>query len=292
MDHARGGVMARILLVGTATLDIVYQLSRYPQEDDEMRAQGLRICRGGNAANTAVVLAQLGHVCSFAGVLADAPESSVITEDFTRYGIDFSPAVYRQGKPPTSSIYLVNASRTIVHCRDLVEFDDEMFGHLDLTQYDWVHFEGRNIDELEKMILRVRRGHPLMPVSLEVEKTRDGIERLFPLANLLLFSRGYAKAQGYDDAPEAFLAKCRQVAPLAISIVGWGERGAYGIDDTNSICHASANPPQMMIDTLGAGDTFNAGVIDAGLHRNGLALMLQHACRLAGIKCGKVGFCL
>ena len=49
--------MAHVLLVGTATLDLVFALDHHPAADEEMRAQRLRICRGGNAANSAVVLA-------------------------------------------------------------------------------------------------------------------------------------------------------------------------------------------------------------------------------------------
>ncbi len=35
--------MARILAIGTATLDLVFTLTRYPAEDAELRARGLRI---------------------------------------------------------------------------------------------------------------------------------------------------------------------------------------------------------------------------------------------------------
>ena len=49
--------MSHILTVGIATLDIINLVDHYPAEDEEMRALAQHIECGGNAANTASVLA-------------------------------------------------------------------------------------------------------------------------------------------------------------------------------------------------------------------------------------------
>lgn len=281
----------QILLVGTATLDIVYTLERYPAEDAEVRAQGLRVCRGGNAANSAVVLAQLGRRCSFAGVLAEAPETAVIEQDFARHGVEFCGCARAPGRPPTSSIMLAPASRTIVHYRDLPELTAAQFAQLDLAPFGWLHFEGRNVPELGLMLARVREQRPDAVISLEVEKPRDGIESLFGMADLLIFSRGYAQHCGQHDA-EAFLARMRQLAAQADLVVAWGEAGAHGLSRAGERCHSPACPPPRLVDTLGAGDTFNAGLIAALANGAGLLRALQSGCRLAGHKCGIAGLSL
>lgn len=280
--------MARILLVGTVTLDIVYTLDRYPVEDDEIRAQGLRVCRGGNAANTAVVLAQMGHACSFFGVFADAPETAVIDLNFARHGVDFSACPRLSGRPPTSSIYLSGSHRTIVHYRDLPELTAEQFALIDLNMYDWVHFECRNVPELVSMIARVRALRPDVMISLELEKPREGIEALWGAAGLLICSRGYAKHCGYDD-PAAFLGWMRARSSQAVLAVAWGESGAYGLTVDGEVAYSPSFPPERVVDTLGAGDTFNGGLIGSIAKGVGLPDALQQACRLAGKKCGVYG---
>jgi ketohexokinase len=280
--------MARILLVGTATLDMVYILDRYPAEDDEIRAQGLRVCRGGNAANTAVVLAQLGHACSFFGALADAPETAVIDQDLAHHGVNFSACPRLPGRPPTSSIYLSGTHRTIVHYRNLPELTAERFGLIDLEALDWVHFEGRNVPELVKMLAQVRESRPETRISLELEKPRDGIEVVWRMVDLLICSRVYAQHHGHDD-PAAFLGWMREKSPQAVLVIAWGESGAYGLAVDGEVVHCPAFPPEQVVDTLGAGDTFNAGLIGSLVGSLELPDALQVACRMAGKKCGFYG---
>ncbi len=280
--------MAQILLVGTATLDLVYTLDHFPSEDDEIRANGLRLCRGGNAANTSVVLAQLGHDCCFLGSLSDAPETAVIEQDFTEHGIDYSFCPRLPGRPPTSSIYLSGSHRTIVHYRDLPELSSEHLDFVDLASYDWIHFEGRNVPELIKMLARVRESRRHVMVSLELEKPRAGIEAAWKMVDVLICSRGYAAHFGYTD-PVAFLHWLREKAPRADLVVAWGESGAYGLTAGGEIVHSPAFSPERVVDTLGAGDTFNAALIGRLIKTETLEDALVAGCKLAGKKCGKYG---
>jgi ketohexokinase len=280
--------MATILAIGIATIDIINHVSQFPAEDDEVRAVSQQISRGGNATNTLTVLSQLGHHCHWSGVLIDEPDSLVVRQDLERYKIDYSSCLrLNTGKMPTSYITLneANASRTIVHHRDCPELPFAHFKHLDITAFDWVHFEGRNIEELEKMLHWLRQHHPAIPCSLEVEKPRQGIEALFHLVDVLMFSRPYAKAKGYEQAIDLLQA---QTAPGLMSCT-WGEQGAW-LRSGDELSHSPAFVPEKVVDTLGAGDTFNAGLISALVEGESPKQALYSACQLAGQKCGQWGF--
>ncbi len=280
--------MARILAVGNATLDIINLVERYPGEDQEVRAISQRHRRGGNSANTLVVLSQLGHVCNWAGTLAAEPDADIIRHDLETHGIDLS-AVHTtaQGKIPTSYVTLSreNGSRTIVHYRDLPEYHSRDFARISLENFDWVHFEGRNLDEVMLMMKRLRRERPELPCSLEVEKPRPGIEALFNEAGLLMFSKEYALHQGHSSATQflEYMAKHERHTEMSCT---WGADGAYGLSKEGEIFHTPAFAPVKVIDTLGAGDTFNAGLIDQRVRGIRLEAALIEAARLAGKKCG------
>ena len=290
--------MATILGVGIATLDIINSVEHYPREDAEVRASAQALRRGGNATNTLVVLSQLGHHCAWAGTLADDSNSELIRADLTSYQVDMSAVqVICGGRVPTSYITLSrqNGSRTIVHYRELPELSAADFCRIELSAFDWLHFEGRNVSETHAMLVYARDNAPGLPRSLEVEKPRDGIECLLPLAQHLLYSRDYAQSQGFGSDAAAFLGKMAREFPAAQHVCTWGEQGAYGLaaqQDTPpeaEIIHSPAVAPATVVDTLGAGDTFNAGYIDACLRGQELASALQAACRLAGRKCGQPG---
>src|SRR3569832_2417960 len=89
--------MARILGIGIATLDIINRVDGYPPEDSEVRALAQRVSRGGNCTNTLVVLSQLGHHCSWGGVLVDEPDASRIVADLDAHAIDLTPVRRRPG---------------------------------------------------------------------------------------------------------------------------------------------------------------------------------------------------
>lgn len=283
--------MARILAIGIATLDIINLVTTYPAEDSEIRALGQRVTRGGNATNTLVVLSQLGHTCSWGGVLADDNDVATILADLEAYRIDLCHCRrVPGGKNPTSYILLSQAtgSRSIVHYRDLPEYDFEQFAGIDLTQFDWLHFEGRNIDATLEMLRYARRQAPDLALSVEIEKPRPGVERLYTEPDMLMFSRAFALAGGFRDAAALFSA-VRPQAPCADLVCSWGEAGAQALDRTGVLLTSPAFPPPQLLDTLGAGDTFNAGLIDARVRGIPLPQALEAACRLAGRKCGRQG---
>lgn len=282
--------MSAILAIGIATLDIINTTDGYPAEDAEVRAVSQRVSRGGNATNTLVVLSQLGHRCTWGGVWVNEPDGQRILEDLSYYRIDMSKCrVVSNGKVPTSYIILNQrtGSRTIVHYRNLPEFSLADFQRIDLGQFDWLHFEGRTVAETARMLQWARQLCPTLPISVEIEKPRPQIEQLFN-ADVLLFSQVFAEYQGYTEA-STFLQAMRQQAPQASLVCAWGTAGGYVLTTTGTFLHSPAYPPAQVIDTLGAGDTFNAGIIDGLCRKQDLATALNQACRLAGKKCGQVG---
>ena len=283
--------MSRILAVGTATLDIISVVRVYPRENDEIRATGQHRRGGGNARNTLVILAQLGHQCAWAGMLADDSDGRWLRAEMAGRGIDLDWAIVKpHSHTPTSSIIVsqTGGSRTIVHYRDLVEFDADYFRRIDLDSFDWLHFEGRNIAETRKMLRHAGQVCPDIPRSVEIEKPRPDIDCLFEDAHLLLFSQSFALARGYGSA-KVLLNDMRPFAPGADLVCSWGDDGAYALDRYGIFSHSPPHTPPAVVDTLGAGDTFNAGVIHGRLLSAALSTAVKDACCLAGRKCAQSG---
>ena len=255
--------MAKIFCCGIVTLDIVNHVPHYPAEDEELRATRQQRRSGGNAANTAIVLGQLGHEVSLAATVASDETGDWLLERLRRAGIDSSACRRHHGNTPTSYIALSTAtgSRTIIHHRDLAELTaTELLASLP-DELDWLHFEGRNVPELEKMLDGLPRPRDYR-ISLEAEKPRDGLERLFSHVDVVMVSRPWAEAHGYADATETLTA-LHANHPRQLFSCAWGAAGAWGCGADGKILHAPAVAVTRVVDSIGAGDTFNAGLIDA-----------------------------
>ncbi|NQY26768.1 MAG: ketohexokinase [Piscirickettsiaceae bacterium] len=281
--------MATLLAIGIATLDIINTVDSYPEEDSELRALSQSQARGGNATNTLTVLSQLGHQCHWGGVLIDEADSQFILDDLALSNINISNCKrLSNGKMPTSYITVSQqtGSRSIVHHRDCPEYGFDDFKKIDIEQFDWIHFEGRNIDDTLLMLQHLKQHHPDIPCSVEIEKPRPNIEQLFELATILMFSQHYAQANDFENATDLLNSLANNITATCT----WGEQGAWAIDNSGKLLHSEAIPPKQVMDTLGAGDTFNAALIHSLIDNNALQHALDNACKLASYKCGQQGF--
>lgn len=283
--------MSNILTVGIATLDIINLVDHFPQEDEELRATSQRIVCGGNAANTASVLAQYGHMVELACSLADEPDSDRIQQQLAARQVAMNYCrLVKDSKAPTSYITLnqQTGSRTIVHYRDLPEYDYQQFQRIPLETFDWFHFEGRNVATVKQMLIDTQARRVDQPISLEIEKEREDIELLLPLADILLFSKDFATARGFNSASELFNV-IHESAPDAMLACTWGAQGAWGRDRDGNEFQVPAYPPPQVIDTLAAGDTFNAALIHSICSGSPFDKAVDFACQLAGKKVGQSG---
>ncbi|XP_069746866.1 ketohexokinase isoform X8 [Narcine bancroftii] len=187
-------------------------------------------------------------------------------------------------------------SRTILHTnRNLANVTPEDFKKVDFSQYKWIHWEGRNATEQVAMIQQVEEYNANVPseqritISVEIEKTREELYQLFGHGDVVFVSKDIARHFGFNSASKAVKGLYSRVKPGAYLICAWAEKGADAMGP-DGVFHSNAFPPKKLVDTLGAGDTFNAAVIFELFNGKSIQEALTFGCQIAGKKCGIEGY--
>ncbi len=249
-----------ILLIGNCVIDDIYRVPNYPAEDEELRAESYHRALGGNACNSAQILASLGHPVTLAASLADDDLGRWALGELDLHGIDTRHCVRLSGfATPHSSIWLsaANGSRSIVHHRNLPELSLQHLQALPFAQYDWVHIEGRNIETLSALLPQLE---PLRErLSIEIEKPRSGIEQLISACDSVVISSQYLRQR--DISPEVCMQAFKRINPRARLVCTLGKQGLVATDENGQRIRIQAQPVNTVVDSIGAGDCFIAGLI-------------------------------
>jgi len=150
--------------------------------------------------------------------------------------------------------------------------------------------EGRNRETLLEILQYLKETNQVK-FSVEVEKVNRGFEDFIPYADIVFVSKDVAQAHGLMDKDEAVKYFMKLIRPDAGVVVAWGDKGAAAFHPDTGPVSSPAEPPQGgVVDTLGAGDTFNAAVLGCLAAGLPLDVAVGAGCRVAGEKVGFRGF--
>ncbi|XP_053314449.1 ketohexokinase isoform X4 [Spea bombifrons] len=241
----------RILCIGLVCLDIISVVDKYPQEDSDTRCLSQRWQRGGNASNSCTVLALLGAPSAFMGSLAPGHIADFTLGDLRSYGIDVSHVIPRTGCSFPASIVISNVTNG------------------------------------SRTILHMNRNLP--DVTAEDFQKVDLAQYKWIHWEVFV-SKDVARSLGFSSAAEAVVGLYPRVKKGAHIVCAWAEEGADALGPDETVVHSDSFPPETVVDTLGAGDTFNASVIFSLSRGQTMQEALTFGCRVAGKKCGIQGY--
>ncbi|KAL4741049.1 Ribokinase-like protein [Aspergillus similis] len=302
-----------LVAVGACYIDTILTTPHYPGEDDKLRATSILRRRGGNCPNTLEVLQQLvaqtspGQETPLSLVAVLPAKTSVASKqirDAFEPRVSLNYCIYRQEFEEPASSYIIKSqasgSRTIVNYNELPEMKLEEFIQIADTlgtKARWYHFEGRIPDVTLSCMRYIREHYPSIKISVEVEKPgREGLQGLAQEADIVFYSKSWAQANGYQSAKECIEKQSTLLGKATLLCCTWGQDGAAALEPrAGNTVHSPAYTPNrfQVVDTIGAGDTFIAGMLYGSTVKGDawdLSQKLSIANRLAGTKVAQEGF--
>lgn len=299
--------MPRVVVAGDANVDIVVQFPRFiDTERREVAWPSPQVFGGGTSSNTAAALGRLGVKCDFVGTVGDDPNGRFAADDLEASGVDVS-GLARDASLNTVGVFAFvdeagerylwgwpreNQSFKVIDQKK-VDFDR-------LRSADWFHSSGMSLvydtsarSTIAKMY---REAHFAgVPTSLDLNlRVDDGaldpdfesaLREILPDVDFVLGSGpdeySYLGEGGWRENAERLASDGRVV------VVRDGANGSLAVCDGKSI-EAPAFRVNV-VDTVGAGDVFNAGFIYSLVFGGSLKDALVFGNAAAGYSVGRAG---
>jgi len=241
-------------------------LASLPQVDREITCESFEITMGSSAAIFACAYASLGGRISFLGLAGNDAYGDYMIAGMKEFGIDTS-FIRRTDKVRTGvtvNLIYQNTRSQVTYPGTIAEFSGADVDEAVFSQVNHVHFAGpyqqtRFRPEITRLLQLAKN----LGVTCSLDPQWDASERWeymsewLPLLDYLFVNQDEALSISKASTVEGALDWLR--ARTACPVVKAGGAGAY-LYDSGQLVHVSGIPVEV-VDTTGAGDTFDAAFL-------------------------------
>jgi len=262
-----------VVIMGEIIVDIIHYLPRLPREEDtwheSVRAEKVAICPGGAGAYCAQALARLGAKCGIMGKVGNDALGQLLIDSLRQEGVNTTGIKIWDKGTPTASILVLRHQRKISlggggNWPDLTLSDVNLDS---ISSYRLFHFGGYYLypkmwGEPTVMLMKYAKEKGLL-TSLDTQMDRTGqyageLDRVLRHTDILFADEFEAKSVAKEDSAEKAAQKLLSYGPSIIGIK-LGMDGCL-VATRNETIRIPAFKVEV-VDTIGAGDAWDAGFI-------------------------------
>jgi sulfofructose kinase len=245
---------ARVVCLGIAVRDYVFQVDTLPTTPQKISAHGFVQSQGGMAATAAVAVAQLGGEAEFWGRLGDDATGQSMRADLLRFGVAVGLPAIAGGQSPVAVVILDALGERMLAVFPGAGFGNDLSIPIDsLDSKDAVHADSRWPQGAEKLFQAASNlGLPRV-FDADVGDPAS-IQALIPLADHVIFSEIGLKNFSPQENIEFSLYEAQEMNRAVVGAT-FGEHGSVFLIDQKVY-----KIPALKVsakDTNGAGDVFH-----------------------------------
>lgn len=287
-----------VLTVGDINADIMAVISHYPEKGGEGLSEKGEMHAGGSASNTAIVLARFGVEVSLLARVGTDPLGEYVFRELERAGVDLA-LVQRDPTLLTGTMFVAimpDGERTMFGHRGAnVNLTSASIENVTWPDLRWVHVSGYALlkDPQRTTALRVFEdaARRMVTTSLDVGmhaacQAGEEVRKLLPQASVLFQNLEEARAlTGKTRLVEALKALIEKgVGTVAVKL---GKDGCAVADGSETLRVPAFHVN--VVDSTGAGDSFDAGFILGRRWGLGLRASALLGNALGGLACTVMG---
>ena len=268
--------MVSIAVVGNVNVDLLaWPADHVPPPGTERPLERIDVRVGGGAAIAAAALARLGRDPIVAGCVGDDALGTAALDELSRYGVDTGWIRRIEGAPTGVSIAFEATGRErsfLIALGSLALFEPSMVPAEALTAsivlacgyFNLPAMRGAATEDLLRAV-KAADGTTMLDTGWDhdgwPDATRDEVARLLRAVDVFVPNAAEARAiTGEPDPADA--ARALSSSSGGWTVVKLGADGCVAAGPDGHL-HRAVAPVVDVVDTTGAGDAFNAGLIDA-----------------------------
>lgn len=274
--------------LGECSIDHLCLLDGHPTFGDKVALRGYAMRPGGSVATAVLACARLGLRAAYVGCVGEDPAAEIVLEPLREAGVDLSHVQRVADAPTRLAVVLVDrrgGERTVLGYRDpRLRLAGDAPPERRVRAARALLLDDSDPPASLRAAQRARAAG--VPVILDVDVVRPGIEELLRCVDFPIVSRSFAESWGKGRGEGGSLrATLRDLVEKGARMAGvtLGERGVLALAGEREL----AGPAFAVeaVDTTGAGDAFHAGFAWALLEGCDLPEALRRANAVAALSC-------
>jgi ribokinase len=262
--------MPQVVTIGDINIDVIAHVPDYPQKGGEGLAEQGHIYCGGSAANTAIVLGRFGVNVGIIGRVGEDVLAPLALAALTEAGVD-GRCIQRDPETMTGIMLIAvtpDGERTMFGCRGAnVRTDPRLLDEDYIGQAQIFHLSGYSLlaapqrDAALRALEVAREARLTVTADLGLEavmRVTDKVKAILPKVDILFPNQAEAEyltgRRDVEGAIESLLDYGVRVVALKLGKRGGAIGSGEGIFTVPGFDVST-------VDTTGAGDSFDAGII-------------------------------
>ena len=238
---------------------------------------------GGNALNVAVLARRfgLGDV-TYIGLIGDDEEGSHVHSCLVAEGLSDTHLRQAKGETGKAAVNIVDGDRVFIGSNE-GGVRKRLMLRMDVDDIDLIsrvgHVHSSCFSYIEPELPRIRAASRELSFDFSTGRDREYLAAICPLVTLAFFSGSDLS----DGEADAFIREMHTFGATAVCVTQ-GERGAIFSEGGGRVTRQGIVQTKL-VDTMGAGDAFIAGLLAARINGASLEPALAHAAASAAKAC-------
>ncbi|MHA2008690.1 MAG: carbohydrate kinase family protein [Promethearchaeota archaeon] len=283
-----------IIGLGEVVIDWVTKLPHFPKPDEKIDAISENYFSGGVTANYLVCISRLGVSCGFIGAVGDDSYGRFLVKDFKKEKVDTKFTLLKKGfKTPVNFVFICNGEKTIIQSPhmhktklSISDLQEDYIAQSKILHTTIIH------PKITQEAIKIAKKYDIkISIDLEPQIAQRGwknLKKTLLCADVLIPNKEGAKMITKCDRPEESAQELvNRGIPLVI--ITLGDKGALITTEVSQKIIPTFEINDV-VDTTGAGDTFNGAFSVAyWIRKWDLEKSVKYANAAAALKIQKLG---